>query len=78
MMYYSGMNAAWGIVCTVAVIAVVALVAWAIVYTANQRGRIDARETPREDAIATLERRYAGGEIDDDEYRRRRNLLAQH
>jgi uncharacterized membrane protein len=61
----------------VAVIAIVALVAWAIVFATNQRGRIDARETPREDAIATLQRRYAGGEIDDDEYRRRRDLLAQ-
>jgi putative membrane protein len=78
MMYYGGMNTAWAIVCMVAVIAIVALVAWAIVSATNQRGRIAARETPREDAIATLERRYAGGEIDDDEYRRRRNLLAQH
>lgn len=78
MMYYGGMNAAWAIVCMVAVVAIVALIAWAIVYATNQRGRTDARETPRGDAIATLERRYAGGEIDDEEYRRRRTLLGQH
>lgn len=78
MMYYGGMGWGWAIVCMVAVAAIIAAVVWAIVYSANQHASRDGGAAPRGDALATLEQRYARGEIDDNEYQRRRNLLTQN
>ena len=36
------------------------------------------RSTRRDDALDTLRRRYASGEIDEEEYERRREILAGH
>ncbi len=74
MMNYGGWG--WAIVCMVAVIAIIALVVWAIVASASKRGSRDDRPTSRPDALAVLERRFANGDIDKNEYRRRRDLLA--
>ena len=72
------MNTGWIILCTVAVAAIIALVVWAIMRAGNQSGSRDARAIPRGDALERLERRFAKGEIDDQEYARRRALLLQH
>jgi len=76
MMNYGGWGWGWAIVCMVAVIAIIALVGWAIVASNNKHGSRDDRETSRPDALAVLERRFANGDIDENEYRRRRDLLA--
>lgn len=78
MMYYGGMNTGWFLFCTLAVIAIIALVAWAIVSTTSRRAPRDTSEATRDDALSTLRRRFASGEIDEQEYERRRNLLTQH
>lgn len=78
MMYYSGMNVAWVIFCTIAIIAIIALVAWAIVSMTSRRDARDTRDTPRDEAFTTLQRRYASGEIDEQEYVRRRDVLTPH
>lgn len=77
MMYYGGVNAAWGIVCLVAVVAIVALIAWAIVASTN-RGKARQDRDGSSDAITVLDRRFANGDIDENEYRQRRQLLSQH
>ncbi len=75
MMNYGGMNAGWTIFGTIAVIAIIALVAWAIVSSTSKRN--DDRERSRPDALAVLERRFANGDIDENDYRHRRDLLAR-
>lgn len=77
MMNYGGWGWDWAIVCMVAVIAIIASVAWAIVASTNKRGSSGDREASRPDALAVLERRFANGDIDENEYQRRRDLLAQ-
>lgn len=76
MMYYGGMNPAWALVCTVAVIAIIALVAWAIIGITRRTDASDRLYTPRDDALTMLQRRFASGEIDEQEYTRRRDALA--
>jgi len=69
MMWYSGW--AWFWMC-IAMLAFWALVAWVIVTLVRQSnlgGRGDG------DAEGLLEERFARGEIDEDEYRRRRQLI---
>jgi putative membrane protein len=78
MMNYGGMNTGWIVLCIMAVAAIVALLAWAIVRSGNRSSSREDREIFRPDALATLERRFAKGEIDDQEYARRRALLLQH
>ncbi len=68
----------WAIFGTIAAIAIIALVAWVIVSSTNTRGSSGNRETSRPDALAVLERRFANGDIDENEYQRRRQLLTQH
>jgi len=75
MMYYSGWGSGWAIVCMVTVIAIIALVAWAIVALTNRRDSRDDREASSPDALAVLERRFANGEIDENDYKRRHKLL---
>jgi putative membrane protein len=69
----------WGIVPTVAMVVIWALVITAIVLVARYLISLwsvsrTARSTQAEDLIA---QRYARGEIDDDEYRRRTTLLRE-
>lgn len=86
---YNGMNmnAGWAIFCTLFVVAIIALIVWAIMRSSGPRGLRnsqggqggqDGQGVLRNDALSTLERRFASGEIDDSEYQRRRALLAQH
>jgi putative membrane protein len=49
-----------------------ALVAWVVVTLVRQGNR---RERSAGDAHSWLEERFARGEIEDDEYRRRRELI---
>lgn len=77
MMYYGGWGWGWAMVCMVAFIAIVALVAWAIVAASSRRDTPPTRDGSS-DAISVLDRRYASGEIDENEYQRRRQLLTQH
>lgn len=76
MMHYGGWGWGWAMVCMVAFIAIVALVAWAIVAASNRRDTSNTPDGPS-DAISLLDRRYASGEIDENEYQRRRHLLTQ-
>jgi putative membrane protein len=76
-MYYGGMDAWWGIVCMVAIVAVVALIAWAVVVSTNRR-EIKPDRGGASDAVSVLDSRFASGEIDESEYQRRRQLLTQH
>jgi uncharacterized membrane protein len=78
MMNYGGMNTGWIVLCMAAVAAIVALVVWAIVRAGNQSGPREDRGVSRPDALETLERRFATGEIEGREYARRRALLLQH
>lgn len=87
---YNGMNAGWAIFCTLFVVAIIALIVWAIMRSSGPRGLRDGQAGQagqggqdgqgvlRNDALSTLERRFASGEIDDGEFQRRRALLAQH
>ena len=65
----------WALVVTVLVLGI----RWLI--RADQRGRVDQQganghPAPRsEDALEILRQRYARGEIDDEEYQRRRTML---
>jgi uncharacterized membrane protein len=61
----------------IAFIAIVALVAWAIVAATNRRTTPDDR-AGSSDALSVLDRRFASGEIDENEYKRWRQLLTQH
>jgi len=69
MMWSSGW--AWFWMC-IAMLAFWALAAWVIVTLVrnSKRGRPD-----RSDAQALLEERFARGELEEDEYRRRRDLI---
>ncbi|MDQ2787223.1 MAG: SHOCT domain-containing protein [Chloroflexota bacterium] len=78
MMNYGGMHTEWIVLCIVAVAAIIALVVWAIMRAGNRSGPREDRVILRGDALETLERRFASGEIDDQEYARRRALLLQH
>ncbi len=78
MGYYGGMHMGWIILCTIAVVTIVALVVWATMHTGNSSGVRDERAISPDNALETLERRFAKGEIDDSEYQRRRQLLTQH
>jgi len=79
MNYYNGgMNAGWIVFCTLFVVAIIALVVWAVMRSSGARTLRNDQTAPANDALSTLERRFASGEIDDNEYQRRRNLLAQH
>ncbi len=78
MMNYGGMNTGWIALCMVAVTVIIALVVWAIMRAGTPSGSREDHEPSRPDALETLERRFANGEIDDREYARRRELLLQH
>lgn len=78
MMYWNGMG--WGgwIMMTVTVVAFWALVA-AVVVALVRSTRGDApRYERRKDALELLDERFARGEIDEDDYRDRRELLTGH
>ncbi len=77
MMNYGSWGWGWAIVCMVAGIAIIALVAWAIVASTNKRESSGNREVSRPDALTVLERRFANGDIDENEYRHRRDLLVR-
>jgi len=72
----SGWGAVGGILTALFWIALLALIIWALVRLARGtagRYREQQAETPQE----ILERRFARGEIDEDEYHRRRAGLAE-
>lgn len=51
---------------------------WGIViYAAVWGFRSRVEQTPREDALSVLEKRYALGEVDRDEFEERRGVLAR-
>lgn len=54
---------------------VIALIVWAI-RSAGDRSR-DQDQNGSDQALRILERRYAQGEIDDEEFQRRRDLLGR-
>ena len=82
MMYYGyGWNWFGAIVMLVFMALVIAGIIIAILYAVRAIGRDTQRwpERPGEDqALATLRERYARGDIDENEYQRRRQLLSQH
>jgi len=65
----------WGIVMMFGMIAFWALVVWAVV--AVVRGLGGPRQASPRDPEATLAERFAAGEIDEDEYRSRRDVLRE-
>ena len=70
-MWHWGFGGWWmGLAMILFWVAVVAVIVW-VVRTANER-----EEPPRRsNALDVLDERYARGEIDDDEYERRREML---
>jgi putative membrane protein len=60
----------WGLV----IAALVLGIRWLI--RADQRGRIQPQQPRADDPLEILRERYARGEIDDEEYERRRRTLA--
>ena len=80
MMYYgnSGFGWIWMVFWMILVTVLVAGVIWAIIRSTTQTGSRDNRTTlSGDDALRVLERRYAAGEIDDEEFQRRRQTLRQ-
>ncbi|MEO8424731.1 MAG: SHOCT domain-containing protein [Actinomycetota bacterium] len=69
---YGGNDASWvwGLVMMVVMVGVVALIVWAIVRTGDRPGAAH-----RPDALGILEERFARGEIDQEEFERRRQVL---
>jgi len=63
----------WGLVWVLFVVAVVAIALYLVFRLAGEQ---EASETG-DDALAVLERRYARGEIDDDEFEQRRTRLTE-
>ena len=78
MMYWSGMG--WGgwIMMTVTLFAFWALVAAGIVALVRSTHSDPAPHDRRKDARQLLDERFARGEIDEDDYNRRRELLITH
>jgi putative membrane protein len=63
----------WGVVW---MLVLVALTAWAaVVVTRALLPRSERRDDTRDDALDALRARYARGDIDEDEYRKRRETL---
>jgi putative membrane protein len=52
-------------------VVVVALIIWAV------RSSGTTRDVPRSDALALLERRFAAGEIEQDEFQEKKRLLKE-
>lgn len=73
------MSMGWGIVMMVAMLLLVALlvggVIWLVSRIARDRERPGAAARAPGGALEVLERRFAAGEIDVDEYRQRRSTL---
>ena len=65
----------WGIVMMLGMIGFWALVVWGVV--AVVRGLGGPRHASPSDPEATLAERFAAGEIDEDEYRSRRDVLRE-
>ena len=64
-----GWMMAWMLIWLLVVIALVAVAVFAVVRFSGPRTK------PRDEALNVLRRRYAAGELDEDEYRRRRSGL---
>jgi len=78
MMYYgnSGTGWVWMIFWMLLVTVLGVGVIWAILRSTAQTGSHDRRTTPGGDnALGALQHRYAAGEIDEEEYERRRQVL---
>jgi putative membrane protein len=78
MMYWNGMG--WGgwVMMTVTMVAFWALVAAAVVALVRSTRREAPRHERQTDALELLDGRFARGEIDEDDYHRRRDLLTGH
>lgn len=78
MMYWNGMG--WGgwFMMTVTIVAFWALVAAVVVVLARSIRGEAPRQNRNKDALELLDERFARGEIDEDDYHRRRDLLTGH
>jgi putative membrane protein len=65
----------WGIVMMFGMIAFWAFVVWALMAVA--RGSVGQRQVSPRDPESTLAERFAAGEIEEDEYRSRRDVLRE-
>jgi putative membrane protein len=74
-----GFGMGWGIPMTVVMLVLVALViagvVWLVLRLVGDRDRSRTADAARGGALEILERRFAAGEIDVDEYRERRSTL---
>ncbi|MFC7136105.1 SHOCT domain-containing protein [Halobaculum litoreum] len=69
-------RAVGGLITTLLVLALLGAVVYGAVVLARGDGAVDGPERRRDDdALAVLDRRYARGELDDEEYERRRQRL---
>ena len=76
-----GIGMGWGIVMMVAMLllvaAVIAGVVWLVVRLIRDREGVSASDRAPGHAVEILERRFAAGEIDAEEYRERRSTLVR-
>lgn len=69
----------WGIVMMVVMVVVTVLVIigviWLVIWLLRERDRGGADDREQASSLGVLERRFASGEIDAEEYRERRSVL---
>lgn len=76
MMYWGNGMSGWGMLfMTVNTLLVVGLIVGGIVFAVRQSGTRQPTAPPQADPRQILAERYARGEIDDEEYRRRLDTL---
>ncbi|MPY84064.1 MAG: hypothetical protein GEV00_12260 [Actinophytocola sp.] len=79
MMYDYGVGSAWMVLMPVVWLVLIGAVVWAVVWLARDRGSGGGQRRPeRETPLEILDRRYALGEVDTEEYLRARDHLIAH
>ena len=66
-----------GLVCVLAIIGVIALVVWAVGAAGGQGTKGGATPTSAESPLEVLKRRYAQGELSDEEFEEKKRRLTQ-
>lgn len=69
----------WGLISLALLVLLILLIIWlSRTMFASSRSRGEQLPRPADDTLDILRRRYAAGEIDDEEFHRRRNNLREH
>jgi len=66
-----------GLLCVLAIVGLIALIVWAIGAAGGQKTKGGAAPTSAESPLELLKRRYANGELSDEEYEEKKRRLMQ-